>query len=769
MVRGGIRYGLLANFFLPLAVLLITVSVAISGVLGYQNATLMLKNTRELLESSLLLTADTLDTLIAELDTVAFDILKSRTLYPHAVFSSGYSAMVTTERLVSYKNANNYLQDIVLYYNEDTAKKYSAVPRYFTTSGPFDSPTFWNYIHPVRWEAQLLERTVTDVAQPTIVFPVTERIRNAENTYLMYVYPDKDPVSNARPRGVVIFLLDAARLTEHTAHTVAVNGGGLYVYDGNGRVVFCVGQGEEQAFSKAQAGWKEGIVHSERLPSGNTRMTLRTAARHFTYVLDLPKEVIPSHVRSAILSLLPFLVALLLLGLVAAYALIRSLLKPLSQLSDMLAPYTQSQQHSLKDMLFSLSALESQKDRLKYQIERQLELSQMQCIHNLLHGIYQTEEEIWRSFEDASIGCHAARYVVLVASLRKETGAKEASANWRIFALQTLSRVERLPDECRFVVPLDSANEAALLCGFPEATSIPERLVTLFEGADTMLRTAVGASLLLGAGESFGAITGACASFQQAKLALEGCFFDEASRLHLYTPALSKCPNTPISYPSAAEEALLHALSIANYDLAATILGSALDDFRAHIPPVYVAKSICASIAHRLIRYTADNAHPKEITSLFTDALLLTEQPGVTLDAYEDALLTACASLCGNAGGKGKALRGELLCRRVKTYVMEHYQDQMLSLGIIADAFSLSEGHLARTFKEQTGTTVMQWLDGIRINHAQGLLRETNLSLDEIVARCGYWDKSNFIRKFKRIYHITPMQYREAAHSSRVQ
>ena len=93
----------------------------------------------------------------------------------------------------------------------------------------------------------------------------------------------------------------------------------------------------------------------------------------------------------------------------------------------------------------------------------------------------------------------------------------------------------------------------------------------------------------------------------------------------------------------------------------------------------------------------------------------------------------------------------------------------MLSLGIIADAFSLSEGHLARTFKEQTGTTVMQWLDGIRINHAQSLLRETNLSLDEIVARCGYWDKSNFIRKFKRIYHITPMQYREAAHSSRVQ
>ncbi len=762
MLRGiGKRYGLLANFFLPFGVLLIVVAVAISGVLGYQNASLMLSNTRELLETSLEVSADIFDTLITELDAVAFDILKSRTLYPHAVFQSGYSAMLATERLVSYKNANNYLKDIILHYNDATAQKYGATPKYFTTSGPFDSITFWHYIHPISWEVSLLQQAVSDVMQPTLVFPAIERLRGATNTYLLYIYPDKDPVSGARPRGEVMFLIDAALLEERLAQAAVTNGGALTVFDAANRVIYRAGDAAIAPDELRSAG--ESGVNTQRLASGETQMSLRTDARRFTYVLQLPPSVFPSQVSSAILSLLPFLAALLVLGLSAAYVLIRSLFKPITQLSDMLAPYTQSPQRSLKDILFSLNALQSHTDRLEYQIERQTELSRMQCVHNLLHGIYQTDEEILKRFEDASIHCEAAHYVVLIASFSVDEAAKDAPPDLRTFAMHILSHVERLPEETRFVIPLDNANEAALLCGFPAEANRSERLTALYEGADTMLRTAAGASLTLGVGEAVGTLAKAPISFQQARAALDGCFFDAEQRLLRYTPAQPGHVGSPISYPASAEEALLRCLSIAEYEQAAAIIGKVLDGFRAERPPAYVAKSICASMAHRLIRYVAENGYPPEIARLFAEALLVTERPGVTLDAYEDVLLTACAALCGSTENKGKAMRGELLCRRIKAYGTEHYADQMLSLGTIAEAFSLSEGHLARTFKEQTGMGVMQWLDSLRMSHAQSLLRETTLSLDEIIARCGYWDKSNFIRKFRKVFQVTPMQYRAAA------
>ena len=47
------------------------------------------------------------------------------------------------------------------------------------------------------------------------------------------------------------------------------------------------------------------------------------------------------------------------------------------------------------------------------------------------------------------------------------------------------------------------------------------------------------------------------------------------------------------------------------------------------------------------------------------------------------------------------------------------------------------------------------------IEAAEKLIRETDMRLDEILNQCGYNDKGNFIRKFKRQYSVPPMRYRE--------
>ena len=59
--------------------------------------------------------------------------------------------------------------------------------------------------------------------------------------------------------------------------------------------------------------------------------------------------------------------------------------------------------------------------------------------------------------------------------------------------------------------------------------------------------------------------------------------------------------------------------------------------------------------------------------------------------------------------------------------------------------------------------SVMQYLSTLRLRHAQTLLRDTELTLDEVIAQCGYNDKSNFIRTFKKAFFVTPMQYRKIA------
>ena len=73
---------------------------------------------------------------------------------------------------------------------------------------------------------------------------------------------------------------------------------------------------------------------------------------------------------------------------------------------------------------------------------------------------------------------------------------------------------------------------------------------------------------------------------------------------------------------------------------------------------------------------------------------------------------------------------------------------------------NLSASYISRFFKFQTGYTISNYLDNLRLDKAKKLLKETELSLKEILDSIGYVDPTNFIRKFKKSEGLTPMQYR---------
>ena len=45
--------------------------------------------------------------------------------------------------------------------------------------------------------------------------------------------------------------------------------------------------------------------------------------------------------------------------------------------------------------------------------------------------------------------------------------------------------------------------------------------------------------------------------------------------------------------------------------------------------------------------------------------------------------------------------------------------------------------------------------------HARMLLQSTELSMADIARQCGWQDVSNFVRRFRRQFQVTPLQYRK--------
>ena len=97
--------------------------------------------------------------------------------------------------------------------------------------------------------------------------------------------------------------------------------------------------------------------------------------------------------------------------------------------------------------------------------------------------------------------------------------------------------------------------------------------------------------------------------------------------------------------------------------------------------------------------------------------------------------------------------------QQVKAYLEEHYREQ-ITLDMVAGQFYLNKFYLARSFKEQFGTTVLGYLNQIRITHAKQLLRFSGRTAETIGREVGIPDPGYFSRVFKKVEGVSPGEYR---------
>lgn len=83
-----------------------------------------------------------------------------------------------------------------------------------------------------------------------------------------------------------------------------------------------------------------------------------------------------------------------------------------------------------------------------------------------------------------------------------------------------------------------------------------------------------------------------------------------------------------------------------------------------------------------------------------------------------------------------------------------------LTLRDIARRASSSERTINRRFKQETGHTPMQWVNNVRIRHAQQLLESTSDSVETISRQVGFTSATNFREQFRRLAGVSPRSYR---------
>ena len=95
--------------------------------------------------------------------------------------------------------------------------------------------------------------------------------------------------------------------------------------------------------------------------------------------------------------------------------------------------------------------------------------------------------------------------------------------------------------------------------------------------------------------------------------------------------------------------------------------------------------------------------------------------------------------------------------------IMQEHLDARLANHDLARQLNLSEASLLRLFRTTTGRSPQKEHLLIRLNHAADLLRNSDDSIDQIAAACGFWDRNHFTRVFTREWKLPPARYRHSA------
>ncbi|MBR2432559.1 MAG: helix-turn-helix transcriptional regulator [Clostridia bacterium] len=100
------------------------------------------------------------------------------------------------------------------------------------------------------------------------------------------------------------------------------------------------------------------------------------------------------------------------------------------------------------------------------------------------------------------------------------------------------------------------------------------------------------------------------------------------------------------------------------------------------------------------------------------------------------------------------------LSSRITEYMMENIGEP-IDLDAVCRQFSYSKQYVIRVFKRETGKTPIAALNELKLKKSCAELIKEEHSIAEVAESCGFFDYNYFSRLFRRLYGMTPTEYRK--------
>ena len=96
----------------------------------------------------------------------------------------------------------------------------------------------------------------------------------------------------------------------------------------------------------------------------------------------------------------------------------------------------------------------------------------------------------------------------------------------------------------------------------------------------------------------------------------------------------------------------------------------------------------------------------------------------------------------------------------LRRWISENFRENV-SVAELAARMGLNPSAMCRSFRKETGKTILEMLTEVRVSFACKLLSNTGMNISQIAFDSGFHTVSHFNHCFRKMHQMTPSQYRE--------
>lgn len=733
-------YHYLFSYVLIVVVLLFIISSVVYGSFisviqnaAEQSTTTQLRQIKEIV-----------DTRVKEMDLTALQITLNPALTPFMISQDGYGMYSAVNELRKYRSSNGFIQDVAIYYERNEQQLL------YASSGTYK---LQNYL------------TSDDIS------PITKGInkRLDDKGRLLYVHPLPEKY------GLILFVIKEQELRKMIRSSLNGYSGFIYILDDQDSPVMSVSNHDSEnkmaaVFEAVEQASQEAMNDTVTVDGKPySVLPIQSETTGWSYIAVIDQGQLLSKVNETRTIFNFAVTAVLLIGIIMAIVFSIRNYRPIRKLAIIVNERgifkTPSDRDELKIISEAFGEIAKENESLSLELKSQAALLKERYILALLDGKLDGHL-IPETLGHASLQFDKPYYAVLLFRIDdiQAFTLTHTSSMQDVIRYSLVKMLEDLADEVGHgygVEFLQGRGVALVLNMRAGREDLLKPLVSLAEKATSLFRQYYSLTVTVGVGGVHDDIAMIHKSFAQADYALRHKLVKGAGKVIAYHEIKQSKENT-IWYPLEMEKQLVMAIKQGNGEEAESVLCHMMSSVAAQPISIEQVEYICFDMINTVIKTSVEMNIPLDNADLTVEQMFASRFE--TFSELERLMIDYCQQICNYvASQKDSKNRG--LLEQLRVFVHEHYTDPSIGLESIADEFGFSASYLTRYFKNQTGQSLKHYIDQVRMEKAKDLLIHSDKTLGDIVQEVGYVDPTNFIRKFKKLEGVTPIQYRTIVQS----